>query len=299
MIREVSGFLKMNDVEYKEGKLLSNISPINIGGRADLVAYPNNENDFISLIAFLENIKISYKIVGRMSNILFGDDNYNGVVVRTDRINQYNLNRTILTASCGVSLPYIAKILCASGISGFERIAGIPGSIAGAIVGNAGAFDDDISSKLIIVKVYDPSDKEIYVLNSDEMEFSYRHSFFTGTDLVVLSAVFSLAEADSASVSMEMVRCAKIRAEMQPVGVPSLGSTFKRPGKDLFAARLIDECGLKGYMIGGAQISEKHAGFIVNRGGATARNYKELSDYAAECVLKRFGVRLEREVEIL
>ena len=299
MNREILDFLKMNDVDYKEGQSLAKISPIKIGGVANIVAYPDSEVKLVRLIAFLEDVKMRHKIVGRMSNILFSKEGYDGVIIRTDRIDKYRIDGSILTTSGGVALPFISGILCRSGLSGFEQISGIPGSIAGAIIGNAGAFDTEISSRLTHVRYYDYSTDDVTTLDRYEIDFSYRSSKFKSIRSAVLSARFSLIPSDTLSVKTEMDRCRRIRLETQPTEMPSLGSTFKRPAKDIFAAKLIDECGLKGYRIGGAQISEKHAGFIVNTGGATAKNYIDLSNYAKACVLERFGIYLENEVEIV
>ncbi len=299
MNREILDFLKMNDVEYKERRRLADVSPIRIGGEADIMAYPDSEEKLIGLIAFLENINIKYKIVGRMSNILFSDKGYRGVIIRTDRICEYSIDRNILSVSCGASLPLISDVLCRAGLSGFERLSGIPGSIAGALVGNAGAFGSEIADRLLDVKFLDIPSRELITLSRNELEFFYRTSSLKRMRAVILSARFSLTESDAFSIKGEMDRCREIRRKTQPIGIPSLGSVFKRPCENVYAAKLIDECGLKGYSIGGAQISKKHAGFIVNTGGATAENYIGLSNYAKGCVLDRFGIHLEREVEIV
>lgn len=299
MNREILDFLKMNDVEYKERLRLDGISPIRIGGEASVVAYPDSVEKLTRFSDFLKNTEIKHKIVGRMSNILFPDEKFDGIIIRTDRLSQYRIDRNILTVFCGASLPLISCALCKAGLSGFEQLSGIPGSIAGAIIGNAGAFGREIADRLLDVRYYDYVYGDVLTLSRNEAEFAYRSSGFKRMNAVVISARFSLNYSDTLSIKGEMDRCRQIRKSTQPTKQPSLGSTFKRPGENIYAAKLIDECGLKGYGIGGAQVSQKHAGFIVNTGGATAKEYVDLSDHVAGCVLDRFGIHLEREVEVL
>ena len=299
MYKEILDFLKLNDVKYKERIKLGSFSPIKIGGEADLVVYPESEASLISLISLLESAGIKYKTVGRMSNLLPPDEGYSGVVIRTDHFNELKIKNNCLSVFCGASLPHIAARLCELGLSGFEELSGIPGSIGGAIIGNAGAFGKEISDVLIDTRLYDVKDKQFIRLDSTECRFDYRSSNFGVDKFIILSADFKFCLSDSAQVKAKMREVADRRRGSQPIGYPSLGSTFKRPEKNTPAARLIDECGLKGHTVGGAQISEKHAGFIINIGGATSADYLRLANYAAQKVYECFGVRLEKEVEIL
>lgn len=296
---ELIRFLKMNDVEYKENLPLAKISPIRIGAEAEAVAYPDDSYKLCSLIGFLEKGKIRYKIAGRMSNLLPPDEKYDGVIIRTDRINSYSICDNSLTVSCGVSLPFVSRLLLDAGLSGFEGLSGIPGSIGGAIVGNAGAFGREIADLITDLFVYDIENDNVIRLSKADCDFRYRHSALKGKPLVVLSAQFAFSPTDPANIKAEMDRCGGVRKSTQPVDKFSLGSAFKRPADNISAARLIDECGLKGYSVGGAMISEKHAGFIINKGGATAGDYIALSDYAANKVYEKFSISLEREVEIM
>ena len=196
-------------------------------------------------------------------------------------------------------MPFMAKILQRAGLSGFEGLSVIPGSIGGAVLGNAGAFGGEISDLLIDIEVYDTESGQVLRISKEDCGFSYRHSIFKERNCIILSVRFGLYDSDPDSVLAEMNRCAKARKSTQPTDKLSLGSGFKRPRSDLSAARLIDSCGLKGYSVGGAEISKKHAGFIINNGGATAGDYIALSDYAADCVYQKYGICLEREVEIM
>ena len=299
MNRETLDFLKMNDVEYKVGFCLAEISPIKIGPEAFAVAYPNRYSKLINLVKFLNDNKIKYKILGRMSNVLFIDSFYDGIVIRTDRLNDLSIEHNAVSASCGISLPYLCNILCKAGLSGFEGLSGIPGSMGGALFGNAGAFGYEIGDRVVEVDCFDKESREVITLTADDIGFSYRYSGFKDNCYLILSARFLLSQSDEISVRTEIERCRNIRIRSQPTDKPSLGSTFKRPKDGVFAAKLIDDCGLKGYSVGGAQVSTKHAGFIINAGGATAKDYIDLADYVADRVFEKYKTRLEREIEII
>lgn len=295
---EILDFLKKHDVKYKENINLSVISPVRIGGEAKIVAYPDEESKLCELVSFFRKLKIKHKVAGRMSNLLPPDENYDGILIRTDLLNNCSVSGNLLVASSGAGLPYCASLLCQHGLSGFEGLSGIPGSIGGAVIGNAGAFGQEICDRLVSVRVFDLKEEIIKILPQKDCGFGYRTSALKASDLIILSAGFELFSSDSLTVRAEMERCRKARLDTQPKE-PSLGSTFKRPGDSIFAARLIDECGLKGYSLGGAEVSRKHAGFIVNRGSATSKDYIELSEYVAKCVYEKYKISLQREVEIM
>ncbi len=299
MNRELLDFLKMNDVKYIENLPLACISPIKIGAEATIVAYPNSENKLVNLVGFLENNKIRYKIIGRMSNVLPPDEKYNGVIVKTDRITSCGISGRILECSLGAGIPFVANLLCKAGLSGFEGLCGIPGSIGGGIACNAGAFGREISDLLLDAKVYDIEDECVVELANDDLDFAYRSSVLKNRPWLLLSARFKLSESNTLSVKRRMSAIREKRRVTQPTDMLSLGSTFKRPPGGYSAAFLIDQCGLKGYSVGGASVSEKHAGFIINRGNSTAKDYIALVEHIKKRVSEAFGVRLQREVEIL
>lgn len=296
MSREISEFLKMNDVEYKENLKISSISPIHIGEYADFVIFPDSEEKLIELVRFFNKNKLNHKIVGRMSNVLFCKNKYD-ILIRTDRINQYKIDGRTLVVGCGASIPFISRALIYAELSGFERLSGIPGSVCGALMTNAGAFGTEISDLLYEVKIYDVTSDSFCILEKNNINFGYRVSGLKKMNSVIISAKFTLTESNRAYIKENIERYAAIRRNNQPIAELSLGSVFKRPCSDVSAARLIDECQLKGYRIGGAEISKKHAGFIVNVGGASADDYICLADFASETVYKRFGIKLVREVE--
>ncbi len=298
-MRDVIDFLKMNDVKYVENVSLCRYSSIKIGGDCDLVAFPSSKSQLVPLAHFLGKNKIRYKILGRMSNVLPPDEDYHSVVIKTDLIRGIIKTGNLLSVNIGETLPVLSNALIELKLSGMEELSGIPGSIGGAIAGNAGAFGREISDLITEIEFYDPKTDTIGVIGGQEAKFSYRNSLFKNTDQILLSARFKLLESSSEKIKSRLAHYRKIRKDKQPCGIPSLGSVFKRPGNGLYAAKMIDECGLRGCQIGGAQISTKHAGFIVNVGGATSADYLALTNYVERRVFERFGIRLEREIEIL
>lgn len=295
-MEDIIGYLKMNDVEYRKNFPLSAISSVGIGGMADAVVYPKDEAELVELVRRLEEKKQKYKVVGKMSNILPPDSGYRGVVVKTDRLNQCIFDNDLITAGAGISLPALALMSAQRGLSGVEEISCIPCSLGGAIYGNAGAFGREIGELVESVRVYNPIENRIENMSMDECLFSYRKSIFKTQMRVILSATLKMKALSCEIIKENIRKYRKIRTETQPVGFPSLGSTFKRY-ENLSAGRLIDKCGLKGYSVGGAMVSEMHAGFIVNTGKATADDYLRLAEYVARCVYIKLGIRLEYEIE--
>lgn len=299
MYREIIDFLKMNDVKYKENKKLADISPVKIGAEAELIVYPDNVKVLVELICLMKNLNYRYKIAGRMSNLLPPDAKYRGAVIRTDLINGYTISNNRLTADCGAVIAALSRVLQKNGLGGFAGLCGIPGSIGGAIVGNAGAFGSEISDYLLQVSLFSLAENRILRLGKSDCGFSYRNSALKSNDFILLSATFDLPFGDPDDILAEMNRYKKIRLESQPTDMPSLGSSFKRPCEDISAGYLIDKCGLKGRRVGGAMVSYKHAGFIVNVGGATAEDYIQLSNIVSDSVYESYKIKLIREVEIM
>lgn len=299
MQKEICEFLKEHDVEYKENYPLSEISSVKIGSKADFVSYPNTEEKIIELVKFLRKNKISYKIVGRMSNVLPSDKKYEGVILSTDKLKSYKIEDNYVRVSSGVSLPFLSKTTAEHGLSGFEKMCGIPGSVGGSVYGNAGAFGTEISDILEEVKIYDCDADSVFHLKGSDCGFTYRSSLLKGKNIVIISAGFRLTKSDLKTVKEKMRECSLIRRSTQPVGIPSLGSAFKRTAQNISAAKLIDGCGLKGFKIGGASVSSKHAGFIVNLGNSTAEDYLRVADYVSDRVFEKYGVNLEKEIEVM
>ncbi len=299
MLEYVKEYLKTNDVEYKENIKIKEFSPILIGGEAKIVVLPKNKYEFIDVVSFLENLNCRYKIVGNMSNILPCDERYTGVIVKTDNLSAVTVKGNRIRALSGVKLPYLSFVAAGAGLSGMEEISGIPGQLGGSVRGNAGAFGREISDLIFDCEVYSKKTGEILFMSPSELVFGYRDSLFIKENLVLLSAELELSYTESQQVFSEMRKFRDKRKATQPVGEPSLGSVFKRTKDGISAAKLIDECGMRGFAIGGAKISEKHAGFIVNASGATAKDVKALIEVACEAVEANFSVKLQREIEYL
>ena len=290
-------FLKIKKVKFKEKQLLSQISHIGIGGEFPLLILPESTDELVGVLSYLVNYNIDFKLVGRMTNILPMDDNYGGVIVKTDDINRFYRNGEVLSAECGCSLPKLALSACSFGLGGLEALSGIPGSVGAGVCGNAGAFGKEISDIFLSARLYSPTKDEFYTVVYGDMDFKYRSSAYLGGDTVLLTADFALTPTPSDVIKLNMDKYRSERILKQPCGYRTLGSVFKRPLGD-YASRMIDECGLRGYRIGGARISPKHAGFIENIGGATAKDYKELVELSRAKVLSKFGVLLDLENEI-
>ncbi len=299
MFEYIKEYLKTEDVEYKENVKISAISPINIGGNAHIVILPKNKTDIAKILGFLDGDNIRYKILGNMSNVLPSDDDFHGIIVKTDRMTEYSVNNDIISCDCGIKLPYLAALYLKHGFSGFEQLSGIPGQLGGAVYGNAGAFGREISELICSCTVYDKQSGDVHRLKESELEFYYRRSCFSDNRFVILSVELKAFLSEERTVRRVMNEFKDKRRAAQPVGQPTLGSVFKRPAPDISAGKLIDECGLRGFILGGAQISSKHAGFIVNIGGATSENVKKLIDMAREAVRYKFGIDLECEIEFL
>ena len=297
MIENTTAFFERCDVKHKINVKLSELSSVKIGGMADIVACPDTEKKLVCVFRFLKQNNINFKVLGRMSNVLVSDGGFRGVVVKTDGLSDFSFFGNSVKAYAGCNLVYLSKSLAKAGLSGFEELSGIPGSVGGAVYGNAGAFGREISELVKRVTVIDLETLDTFDLGADELNFSYRHSLFKIKNIVLLSALFDTVISDKEKIEQKIMHCADVRKSTQPVGYPSLGSVFKRPRANVAAGYLIDRCGLKGYTVGGAKISEKHAGFIINAGGASAADYVSLANFAATSVKRNFSVELEWEVE--
>lgn len=294
----LTDFLNLNDVEYRENLLLAKYSTIRIGGRADIVIYPDTVDKLILTVDFLRKEKIDCIVLGKMSNILLPDENIKKTIVKTDKLLGYKLEDNILFLNTGEMISRHAANLAKQGFSGFLGLAGIPGSIGGMLRGNAGAFGDEIGNIVVSAKVYSPSKNKIFEIDVKDMDLGYRRSVFQFNDFVILSVKLKLDRMSPDEAIKVLCKNSQNRLCTQPIGMPSLGSIFKRPAGD-FAARLIDAAGLRGMRIGGAAVSEKHTGFIVNSSNATSRDVKSLIEYIKKNVNDKFGVMLQTEIEIL
>ena len=249
------------------------------------------------IIKISKQAEVPITVVGNGSNLLVSDDGIRGIVLKIefDKIEIEESGK--LKVGSGVKLAFLAQKCLKEKLEGFEFASGIPGTIGGAIRMNAGAHGSEM--KDIVKKITCMTrDGKIQVISNEEAKFEYRNSIFSQNDYIILEAEIQLRKGNPEEIRSKMDEYATYRKEKQPIEYPSAGSTFKR-GNDFITAKLIDECGLKGYQIGGAQVSEKHAGFIINKGNATAEDVKQLMKYVEEQVYNKFGKKIEPEIEII
>ncbi len=291
-------FLTERNIKYRKDVSFKKISFLKLGGICPLVVYPRSESEFSAALLKARGLRVKFKVVGRMSNILPPDGIFAGVLISTALMNHISAEGTLVRAECGCSLPALSSYLAKNSLSATEELSGIPASVGGAIYMNAGAYGREICDVLSSVRVFDMNASVFRELHKNELDFSYRHSVFQDSEMYVASAAFDTRRLPSGAIYEKISKLSAKRRANQPLTLPSLGSVFKR-SNGISAAALIDECGLKGYCIGGAAISEKHAGFIVNRGGATAADYRKIVEIAKAAVFDSFGVKLEEEIEYL
>ena len=276
---------------------MSEYTTFKVGGPADIGFFPKSEEELMREMRLLKERDIPVTIVGGGSNLLVGDNGIRGAVIILRGIKEMSVSGDILSASCGVSLPRTARLAADSSISGFEFASGIPGSVGGSLVMNAGAYGSEMKDIVLSCRVLSP-DGTVRTVMRDDMGLGYRTSVFSETDDVILSAVYRLVPGDRDEIVSRMKELAEKRRASQPLEYASAGSTFKRPA-EVPAAKLIDDAGLKGESVGGAMVSTKHAGFIVNTGNATASDVLELISKVTDRVLSFSGIRLEPEVKIV
>ncbi|CEK36786.1 UDP-N-acetylmuramate dehydrogenase [Paraclostridium sordellii] len=286
----------------KEGiylnEAMKNHISFKVGGPADFLLKPKTEDEIKKLIEFLKNKNIPYIVIGNGSNLLVKDGGIRGVVIKiADNFNKFEIEDTKVIAQSGALLSFMGKAILNKSLTGFEFAAGIPGTLGGAIAMNAGAYGGEMKDIVKSVRLMD-SKGNIIELSNKEMEFEYRRSLISKSDYIVLSAIMELKEGNFDEIKGYMKELTKSRVTKQPLNLPSAGSTFKRP-EGHFAAKLIEDSGLKGLTLGGARVSEKHSGFVVNIGDAKAKDIIELINVVKSTVYSKFGVMLEEEVKIL
>lgn len=277
---------------------MSEHTSFRIGGNADAFANAKSAEEIKKLIAYCKKESIPYMIMGNGSNMLVSDKGIRGLVIQIGNgMQACEVNGEEVYAEAGVLMSKLSKIVLREELSGFETLSGIPGTLGGGIYMNAGAYGGEIKDITDEVTYID-TDGEIRTISGEEAKFSYRHSIFEEKGYIVLSAKLKLKKGSYDEIKAAMDDYNKRRADKQPLSMPSAGSTFKRP-EGYFAGKLIQDCGLMGYSVGGAQVSEKHAGFIVNKGGAAAEDVLNLIKHVKNTVMEKFGVELEPEVRLL
>jgi len=286
--------------------LMSEHTSMKVGGPARFFIEPASEAELVEKVREFHGDGLPFFILGNGTNVIVRDRGYFGAVISTLKAltgisvssGSGDAHKTALYCGAGESLARISRVAAESGLTGLEELSGIPGSVGGAVYMNAGAYEREIAGVVLSVKAYDIVDDKIIMLTKDECMFGYRSSVFKKMPLVVLGAEFGLASGEREEIYAMMADFAGKRNEKQPVELPSAGSFFKRP-EGGYAGRLIEAAGLKGMRKGGAQVSEKHAGFIVNTGGATASDVLNLAEEIKMIVYAKFRVELEEEPVII
>lgn len=277
---------------------MSSHTTFRIGGPAEVFAMPENYEQIGAVLKLCDQEQLPYFVLGNGSNLLVSDSGYRGVIIQMDRnMEEIRLEGNEIHACAGALLSSIAVAARNASLTGFEFAGGIPGTLGGAVVMNAGAYGGELKDVLKEAVVMDREGK-IFTIPVEKLEMGYRTSVIKTAGYLVLEAVIALEKGDPEKIRATMKDLSDRRTEKQPLDCPSAGSTFKRP-EGYFAGKLIMDSGLRGYRIGGAQVSEKHCGFVINAGGATAKDVRALMDHVISTVQEKYGVTLEPEVKFL
>ncbi len=293
---ELIAYLDSINCEYKENESVRDYITFKVGGPCRLICFPENEESIIKIIDIIASFGIKYFVLGKGSNLLCEDDGYDGVIISTQKLDYIRLEDNKIICGAGTSLMKVCRFALENSLTGLEFAFGIPGSVGGAVYMNAGAYGGEI--KNVIESCRFIEEGTVNSLTASDLNLSYRHSYFSDKNDVILSAVFVLEHGNKDEIKSLMDDLIGRRKDKQPIEYPSAGSTFKRP-TGYFAGALIQECGLKGKTVGDAQVSEKHAGFVINIGNATCNDIKELISLCQKTVLEKTGVRLETEVKFI
>lgn len=277
---------------------LSEHTTFRIGGNCRLLIEINSAASAAELVKYLRSNEIKYVVIGKGSNIIASDNGFDGVVLHFGSdFSDVAIDGTTVRAEAGASLARVCRQAQENGLSGMENLYGIPGTVGGGLYMNAGAYGTEMKDVVVSAEYIDENG-ELKTMSADDMSLSYRHSVFSERSCIITSVTFALTEGESEKINEAMTECMNKRVSKQPLDYPSAGSTFKRP-QGSYASLLIEQCGLKGLTVGGAQVSEKHSGFVINKGGATCADVLELCRIVKERVLEATGYSLELEPVIL
>ncbi|MBQ7708258.1 MAG: UDP-N-acetylmuramate dehydrogenase [Lachnospiraceae bacterium] len=285
------------DIKYKSNEPLKNHTTMRVGGPAEYLFLPENADEITRIIDYCKSADKKYIIIGNGSNMVFSDEGFNGIVIKLfNNMNSIKSEGEMIIADAGSILSKLASYARDNSLTGMEFAAGIPGTLGGAVVMNAGAYGGEMKDIIEYVDVL-LTDGSIKRFTNDEMKFGYRTSAVKN-DMIVISAGIRLKKGNKSDIEATMLELKEKRTSKQPLEYPSSGSTFKRP-EGHFAGKLIEDAGLKGYRVGGAMVSEKHAGFVINYDNATAEDIVKLIEDVRNTVKEKFGVLLEPEVKII
>ena len=292
MDKKINNF---GNIKIYENFELAKFSSFRIGGNARFAAFPKNSNELISIISTATKSEIRHIVIGNASNVLFDSSYIDALIIFTRNMKSCKIEENKIIAECGCSLSALSVAARNASLSGLEFAYGIPGTLGGAVYMNAGAYGGEISDILLESTVYNVKDRKISTLSQKDHMFSYRKSIFSNKELILISSTLSMKKGEKEIISRTKSENMRKRTEKQPLEIPSAGSAFKRP-QGMFAAELIEKSGLKGFSVNDAQISNKHAGFIINRGNATSDDVLLLIDKTINTVKEKFGVVLEPEI---
>ncbi len=278
---------------------MSRHTTFKIGGEADVIIQPGGANQLLAVVKLLKSFDIPYYVMGNGSNLLVGDRGIRGAVIKLDdKMSNCEVKDPAIWAESGIKLSRLANTALNNFLSGLEFASGIPGTLGGAVFMNAGAYGEEMKDIILDVSYIDTKEERIVTIPASECDFGYRRSVFSDTGAIITGATLGLKEGNVDAIKEKMRELTKRRTEKQPLDKPSAGSTFKRP-EGYFAGALIQDCGLKGVRVGGAEVSEKHSGFIINAEGATAADVKGLIEKVQNDVYNKFGVKLETEIRFV
>ncbi|GGH77927.1 UDP-N-acetylmuramate dehydrogenase [Pullulanibacillus pueri] len=288
---------QLKNSEIKQDEFLKDYTYTKIGGQADFLIFPKNYEDIQTVVAFAKNNEIPLTIMGNGSNVLIRDGGIRGLVLNLTQLKNIESDGHYITAQSGARIIDASRFALEKSLTGLEFACGIPGSVGGALYMNAGAYGGEVSDVLESALIID-EDGEISKVSAGQLELSYRTSSIQKRGLIVLEAHFHLEPGNGQEIKSKMDELTFLRESKQPLEYPSCGSVFKRP-PGYYAGKLIQDSGLQGYRVGGAEVSKKHAGFIVNVNQATAKDYLSVIEHVQESVKDHFGVTLETEVKII
>lgn len=293
---EIGG--RHDEIKIEENADMSAYTSFKAGGRAAALIKVSSVKGLRDVLKTLARYEIPHFFLGNGSNVLFKDEGYPGAVIKMQDFADVAVNGDRAICQTGIYMSSLARILLGEGLSGFEFASGIPGSLGGGLFMNAGAYGGELKDIVLNVRAVSPDGAEERVFSAEEMKFGYRRSILQENGFIAVEAELQLAEGRRSEIEARMRELAAKRNAKQPVRFPSAGSTFKRP-EGFFAGKLIEDAGLKGVSVGGAQVSTLHSGFIINRGGATATDIILLIDLVRNTVYDKFGIMLEPEVRII
>ena len=297
MIKQLIDFCSCKEITYIENAPIFEYLTFRVGGPCNAMLFPDTVKKTVFVLKFLKDNGIRHYVIGKGSNLIAPDSGYDGIIINTCNLDGISHDGEILTCLAGTSLMKACRFALDNSLSGLECEYGIPGTVGGAVYMNAGAYGGEIKDIIVSASHIDDTG-EIITIPADKLDLSYRHSFYSDKEYLIVSAVFKLEKGDKTAIKEKMDTLLNKRKDKQPLEFPSAGSTFKRP-TGYFAGALIEENGLKGYSIGGAQVSEKHAGFVINKGGATCDDILKVIEHCRETVFKATGITLETEVKMI